>query len=204
MIVNAPQHVPSLAQLDAERFAGAINTLTLEGMMRDGKALQLGTSHELGQNFAKAFDTRYLGPDGARQLVWQTSWGASTRMVGGLIMSHGDDQGLRVPPRLAPVQAVVLAVKGDEAVLTAVNMGRDADTTAAVAGALAGATQGESAIPTDWAAAIGPARGSCLPSMAGHHVLDVAELLVPGEDRKWVRGGLTPTEAPSAREGAAR
>lgn len=105
----------------AERFAGAINTLTLEGMMRDGKALQLGTSHELGQNFAKAFDTRYLGPDGARQLVWQTSWGASTRMVGGLIMSHGDDQGLRVPPRLAPVQAVVLAVKGDEAVLTAVS-----------------------------------------------------------------------------------
>ncbi|MFD7508665.1 proline--tRNA ligase [Streptomyces sp. NPDC059853] len=104
----------------AERFAGAINTLTLEGMMRDGKALQLGTSHELGQNFAKAFDTRYLGADGTQQLVWQTSWGASTRMVGGLIMSHGDDHGLRVPPRLAPVQAVVLAVKGDDAVLAAV------------------------------------------------------------------------------------
>ncbi|MFG2738253.1 proline--tRNA ligase [Streptomyces harbinensis] len=104
----------------AERFAGAINTLTLEGMMRDGKALQLGTSHELGQNFAKAFDTRYLGADGTRQLVWQTSWGASTRMVGGLIMSHGDDHGLRVPPRLAPVQAVVLAVKSDDAVPAAV------------------------------------------------------------------------------------
>ncbi|MCK1813520.1 proline--tRNA ligase [Streptomyces sp. XM4011] len=104
----------------AERFAGAINTLTLEGMMRDGKALQLGTSHELGQNFAKAFDTRYLGADGTRQLVWQTSWGASTRMVGGLIMSHGDDHGLRVPPRLAPVQAVVLAVKSDDAVSAAV------------------------------------------------------------------------------------
>ncbi|MFB4192844.1 proline--tRNA ligase [Streptomyces carpaticus] len=104
----------------AERFAGAINTLTLEGMMRDGKALQLGTSHELGQNFARAFDTRYLGADGTRQLVWQTSWGASTRMVGGLIMSHGDDHGLRVPPRLAPVQAVVLAVKSDDAVLAAV------------------------------------------------------------------------------------
>ncbi|WP_346136260.1 proline--tRNA ligase [Streptomyces carpaticus] len=105
----------------AERFAGAINTLTLEGMMRDGKALQLGTSHELGQNFAKAFDTRYLGADGTRQLVWQTSWGASTRMVGGLIMSHGDDHGLRVPPRLAPVQAVVLAVKSDDAVSAAVH-----------------------------------------------------------------------------------
>ncbi|GHG59961.1 proline--tRNA ligase [Streptomyces capoamus] len=103
-----------------ERFAGAINTLTLEGMMGDGKALQMGTSHELGQNFAKAFGTRYLSGDGRQELVWQTSWGTSTRMVGGLIMSHGDDSGLRVPPRLAPVQAVVLAVKGDDAVLAKV------------------------------------------------------------------------------------
>ncbi|MEE1931145.1 proline--tRNA ligase [Streptomyces sp. TRM 70351] len=103
-----------------ERFAGAINTLTLEGMMRDGKALQMGTSHELGQNFAKAFDTQYLSRDGGRELVWQTSWGVSTRMVGGLIMSHGDDNGLRVPPRLAHVQAVVLAIKGDDAVLAQV------------------------------------------------------------------------------------
>lgn len=103
-----------------ERFAGAINTLTLEGMMGDGKALQMGTSHELGQNFAKAFNTRYLSRDGKQELVWQTSWGSSTRMVGGLIMSHGDDSGLRVPPRLAPVQVVVLAIKGDEAVLAKV------------------------------------------------------------------------------------
>ncbi len=103
-----------------ERFAGAINTLTLEGMMRDGKALQMGTSHELGQNFAKAFDTRFLSRDGGRELVWQTSWGASTRLVGGLIMGHGDDNGLRVPPRLAPVQVVVLAIKGDEAVIAKV------------------------------------------------------------------------------------
>ncbi|MER5972050.1 proline--tRNA ligase [Streptomyces sp. NPDC002055] len=103
-----------------ERFAGAINTLTLEGMMGDGKALQMGTSHELGQNFAKAFGTQYLSRDGRQELVWQTSWGASTRMVGGLIMSHGDDDGLRVPPRLAPVQAVVLAIKGDDAVIAAV------------------------------------------------------------------------------------
>ncbi len=104
----------------AERFAGAINTLTLEAMMSDGKALQMGTSHELGQNFARAFDTRYLAADGSRELVWQTSWGSSTRMVGGLIMSHGDDNGLRIPPRLAPVQAVVLAIKGDETVLAKV------------------------------------------------------------------------------------
>ncbi|MEV6790487.1 proline--tRNA ligase [Streptomyces sp. NPDC051320] len=102
-----------------ERFAGAINTLTLEGMMGDGKALQMGTSHELGTNFAQAFHTRYLSKDGLQELVWQTSWGASTRMVGGLIMSHGDDSGLRVPPRLAAVQVVVVAIKGDEAVAKA-------------------------------------------------------------------------------------
>ncbi|WP_424211561.1 proline--tRNA ligase [Streptomyces sp. BI20] len=99
-----------------ERFAGAINTLTLEGMMGDGKALQMGTSHELGQNFAKAFNTTYLSKESKQELVWQTSWGVSTRMVGGLIMSHGDDNGLRVPPRLAHVQVVVMAIKGDEAV----------------------------------------------------------------------------------------
>ncbi|MFJ7074486.1 proline--tRNA ligase [Streptomyces sp. NPDC098781] len=104
----------------SERFAGAINTLTLEAMMGDGKALQMGTSHELGQNFAKAFHTRYLSKEGREEYVWQTSWGSSTRMVGGLIMAHGDDDGLRVPPRLAPVQAVVLAIKGDEPVLAKV------------------------------------------------------------------------------------
>ncbi|WP_328536435.1 proline--tRNA ligase [Streptomyces sp. NBC_00344] len=107
----------------SERFAGAINTLTLEGMMGDGKALQMGTSHELGTNFANAFHTRYLSKDGHQELVWQTSWGVSTRMVGGLIMSHGDDSGLRVPPRLAAVQAVVVAIKGDEAVARAQEIG---------------------------------------------------------------------------------
>ncbi|MGW5615183.1 proline--tRNA ligase [Streptomyces sp. NPDC003877] len=103
-----------------ERFAGAVNTLTLEGMMGDGKALQMATSHELGQNFAKAFDTRYLSKDGRRELVWQTSWGSTTRMIGALVMMHGDDDGLRVPPRLAQIQAVVLAIQGDEAVLAKV------------------------------------------------------------------------------------
>ncbi|HET6950575.1 MAG TPA: proline--tRNA ligase [Acidimicrobiales bacterium] len=97
----------------AERFAGAINTMTLEGMMRDGKALQMGTSHELGQNFAKVFDITYLDAEGATQHCWTTSWGSTTRMIGGLIMTHGDDDGLVVPPRLAAVQAVVLLVKDD-------------------------------------------------------------------------------------------
>ena len=99
-----------------ERFAGAINTLTCEAMMRDGKALQMGTSHELGQNFAKVFDVQYLSAAGQREYVWQTSWGVSTRMVGGLIMGHGDDNGLRIPPRIAPVQARVLVVKDGEGV----------------------------------------------------------------------------------------
>jgi prolyl-tRNA synthetase len=96
-----------------ERFAGAVNTLTCEAMMGDGKALQMGTSHELGQNFARAFEMQYLDAEGDQQLCWTTSWGVSTRMVGGLIMAHGDDAGLRLPPRAAPVQAVVLLVKAD-------------------------------------------------------------------------------------------
>jgi prolyl-tRNA synthetase len=94
-----------------ERFAGGVNTLTCEAMMGDGKALQMATSHELGQNFARAFDIDYLGQDGNRHLAWTTSWGASTRLIGGLIMGHGDDDGLRIPPELAATQVVVLPVR---------------------------------------------------------------------------------------------
>jgi prolyl-tRNA synthetase len=115
-----------------ERFAGAINTLTLEGMMGDGKALQLGTSHELGQNFARAFHTQYLSKEGKQELVWQTSWGSTTRMIGALVMMHGDDNGLRIPPRLAPTQVVVLAIKGDDAVLAKVHEIGDALTAAGI------------------------------------------------------------------------
>jgi prolyl-tRNA synthetase len=100
-----------------ERFAGATNTLTCEAMMGDGKALQMGTSHELGQNFARAFEIDYLDESGTLRLAWTTSWGVSTRLLGGLIMCHGDDQGLRVPPRLASVQVVVLAVRDEEGVV---------------------------------------------------------------------------------------
>ncbi|HUH07622.1 MAG TPA: proline--tRNA ligase [Egibacteraceae bacterium] len=94
-----------------ERFAGAVVTYTLEALMRDGKALQMGTSHNLGQNFANAFGIEFTDAGGERQHAFTTSWGVSTRVVGGLIMSHGDDAGLRLPPLVAPVQAVVLAVK---------------------------------------------------------------------------------------------
>jgi prolyl-tRNA synthetase len=97
-----------------ERFAGATNTLTCEAMMRDGKVLQMGTSHELGQNFATAFDITYTDADGQVQHCWTTSWGVSTRMLGGLIMCHGDDKGLRLPPRIAPTQVVVLLVRDED------------------------------------------------------------------------------------------
>ncbi len=102
-----------------ERFAGATSTYTLEGMMGDGKALQMGTSHELGQNFARAFDITFSGASGAQETAWTTSWGTSTRMLGGLIMCHGDDDGLRVPPRLAPVQCYLMVVKDGEGVAEA-------------------------------------------------------------------------------------
>ena len=103
----------------SERFAGATNTMTCEGMMRDGKALQMATSHELGQNFARAFDIFYQGEDGQAQLCFTTSWGASTRLVGGLIMAHGDDNGLVLPPAVAPTVVVVIAVREDDDVLGA-------------------------------------------------------------------------------------
>ncbi|HEY5252897.1 MAG TPA: proline--tRNA ligase [Acidimicrobiales bacterium] len=99
---------------DNERFAGATTTWTCEAMMRDGKALQMGTSHELGQNFARAFDITYLDESGQQEHVWQTSWGVSTRLMGALVMVHGDDNGLRLPPRLAPIQVVVILVKADD------------------------------------------------------------------------------------------
>ena len=96
-----------------ERFPGAINTMALEAMMGDGKALQMGTSHELGQNFARAFEIDYLDETGQQQLCWTTSWGVSTRMVGGLIMCHGDDAGLRLPPAIAPIQVLVMLVRDE-------------------------------------------------------------------------------------------
>ncbi|HVX20345.1 MAG TPA: proline--tRNA ligase [Acidimicrobiales bacterium] len=101
---------------DRERFAGATRTWTCEGMMGDGKALQMGTSHELGQNFARAFDIRFSDTAGELRYPWQTSWGASTRLIGALIMAHGDDFGLRLPPDLAPQQAVVMVAREGEGV----------------------------------------------------------------------------------------
>ena len=95
---------------DSERFAGAENTLTIEALMQDGKALQAGTSHFLGQNFAKAFDVKFLDENQKSQYVWATSWGVSTRLMGALIMTHSDDEGLVVPPKLASTQVVIIPI----------------------------------------------------------------------------------------------
>ncbi len=98
-----------------ERFAGALETYCIEAMMQDGQALQAGTSHFLGQNFAKAFDVQFLNKEGKQEYVWATSWGVSTRLIGALIMAHSDDDGLVIPPKLAPLQVVIVPIfKGDE------------------------------------------------------------------------------------------
>jgi prolyl-tRNA synthetase len=100
---------------DSERFAGALRTYSCEAMMQDNKALQAGTSHNLGQNFAKVFELTFQAENGENQYAWNTSWGVSTRLVGGLVMTHGDDKGLRVPPRLAPTEIVIVPIwKSDE------------------------------------------------------------------------------------------
>ena len=100
---------------ESERFAGAVDTYCIEALMQDGKALQAGTSHFLGQNFAKAFDVKFSDKENKQEYVWATSWGASTRLIGGLVMAHSDDQGLILPPKIAPMQVVIVPIyKGEE------------------------------------------------------------------------------------------
>jgi prolyl-tRNA synthetase len=105
---------------EIERFAGAVRTYTIEAMMGDKRALQSGTSHNLGQNFAKAFDIKYLSRDNVEEYCWTTSWGVSTRMVGAIVMAHGDDKGLRLPPRIAPYQVVAVPIFKNDAEQSAV------------------------------------------------------------------------------------
>jgi len=99
---------------ESERFAGALDTYTIEALMQDGKALQAGTSHFLGQNFAKAFDVKFANKEGKQEYVWATSWGVSTRLMGALIMTHSDDNGLVLPPNLAPIQVVIVPIYKNE------------------------------------------------------------------------------------------
>src|SRR5256714_5524011 len=122
---------------ESERFPGAVDTYTLEALMRDGKALQAATSHYLGQGFARTFDVRFTGRDGSEQYPYATSWGASTRLVGGVVMAHGDNGGLRLPPRVPPPQVVVVPLfpEGERApVLPAAAGLRDGPRPAAVCG----------------------------------------------------------------------
>lgn len=105
---------------ESERFAGAVDTYCIEAMMQDGKALQAGTSHFLGQNFAKAFDVKFATKEGKEELVWGTSWGVSTRLMGALIMAHSDDDGLVLPPKLAPIQVVIVPIYRKEEELNAI------------------------------------------------------------------------------------
>lgn len=106
---------------ESEKFAGAIDTYTIETLMQDGKALQGGTSHFLGQNFARAFDARFLNKDGKLDLVWATSWGVTTRLIGALIMAHADDNGLILPPRLAPIHVVIVPIHKNEEQLASIS-----------------------------------------------------------------------------------
>jgi len=104
-----------------ERFAGAVDTYTIEALMQDGKALQSGTSHFLAQNFARAFDVKFTNKDGALDYVWASSWGVSTRLMGALIMAHSDDKGLVLPPKLAPIQVVIVPIYKKEEELQAIS-----------------------------------------------------------------------------------
>ncbi|MDG1804451.1 proline--tRNA ligase [Flavicella sp.] len=106
---------------ESERFAGALDTYTIEALMQDGKALQAGTSHFLGQNFAEAFDVKFTTKEGKKEHVWATSWGVSTRLIGGLIMTHSDDLGLVLPPKLAPIQVVIVPIFRKEEQLDAIS-----------------------------------------------------------------------------------
>lgn len=106
---------------ESERFAGALETYCIEALMQDGKALQAGTSHFLGQNFAKAFDVKFVNKEGKEELVWATSWGVSTRLMGALIMTHSDDSGLVLPPKLAPIQVAIVPIYRKEEQLEAIS-----------------------------------------------------------------------------------
>ena len=111
---------------ESEKFAGAVDTYTIETLMQDGKALQGGTSHFLGQNFAKAFDVKYLSKEQKLDYVWATSWGVTTRLIGALIMAHSDDNGLILPPKLAPIHVVIVPIhKNEEQLARITDKGRN-------------------------------------------------------------------------------
>jgi ADP-ribosylglycohydrolase len=195
----------------AGRPAEAARLVAIDGSVsHDGEGIYGGQAVAAGVAAAMAGAPTIAVVASALAVVPDDSWTARS-LRRAVAVAHRGERAVRsavvvggypwtdlAPEAVALAFGAYAAADGDftQAVLTAVNMGRDADTTAAVAGALAGATQGASSIPADWARAIGPARGSCLPAMAGHHVLEVAELLTPGEDGKWGTDGSVRAELP--------
>ncbi|MET8445805.1 ADP-ribosylglycohydrolase family protein [Streptomyces sp. NPDC005209] len=202
----------------AGRPAEAARLVAIDGSVsHDGEGIYGGQAVAAGVAAAMAGAPPSVVVASALAVVPDDSWTARS-LRRAVAVAHRGERAVRsavviggypwtdlAPEAVALAFGAYAASDGDfrQAVLTAVNMGRDADTTAAVAGALAGATQGITAIPPDWAAAIGPARGTCLPSMSGHHVLDVAELLVPGEGGKWGADVVHPAFLPTATRGPA-
>ncbi|MGW7379247.1 ADP-ribosylglycohydrolase family protein [Streptomyces sp. NPDC054794] len=202
----------------AGRPAEAARLVAIDGSVsHDGEGIYGGQAVAAGVAAAMAGAPPSVVVASALAVVPDDSWTARS-LRRAVAVAHRGERAVRsavviggypwtdlAPEAVALAFGAYAACDGDfrQAVLTAVNMGRDADTTAAVAGALAGATQGITAIPPDWAAAIGPARGTCLPSMSGHHVLDVAELLVPGEGGKWGADVVHPAFLPTATRGPA-
>ena len=174
---------------DAEKFAGAVNSYTIEAMMGDRRALQSGTSHYMGQNFAKAFDIQYLDRNNEIQHCWTTSWGMSTRMVGAIIMTHGDDKGLKLPPRLAPIQAVIVPIyKTDEERTSVLSSAEEVSKQLQAAGVRIKLDSREEATPgwkfNDWEMRGVPLRIEIGPRDVANKSVVLARRDIPGRDGK--------------------
>ncbi len=160
----------------AEKFAGALRSYSIEAMMQNGLALQAGTSHDLGQNFGKAFDVQFQNKEGQLDYVWQTSWGVSTRLIGGLIMSHSDDKGLVLPPKLAPVKAVLVPIyrKDEEKARVLEAAHRIAKDVGAKVDDREGAESGREVLPLGAARRAGGAGTGAARSGVGQHRAEAA------------------------------
>ncbi|HET6454374.1 MAG TPA: proline--tRNA ligase [Armatimonadota bacterium] len=174
---------------DAEKFAGAVNSFTIEAMMGDRRALQSGTSHYMGQNFSKAFDITYLDQNNLLQHCWTTSWGMSTRMVGAIIMTHGDDKGLILPPRLAPIQAVIVPIyKTDEERASVLSSAEEVSKSLQSAGIRVKLDSREEATPgwkfNDWEMRGVPLRIEIGPRDVANKSVVLARRDIPGRDGK--------------------
>ncbi len=187
---------------ESERFAGADQTYSIEAMMGDGKALQSGTSHNLGQNFAKAFEIRYLDQEGKLQYCWTTSWGVSTRFIGAIIMAHGDDQGLILPPHLAPYQAVIVPIfKNDQEKAAALEAARKMRAELEAAGIRTKTDEREGLSPgfkfNDWEMRGVPLRIEVGPKDLAKGVVTLARRDRPGKEgkREFPQAGLAAATA---------